>query len=121
MGKQPLFPPPVWRRDRDKRFGSRLRVSSLRCRLGRVLDISSGGMRVRGLAWPPLRTYGTMRVRIQGLEKPIEVEVELAWVKSRNPLQREIGFAFTAMTDEARAALEPFFQAAMEQEERVAA
>lgn len=85
------------------------------------MDISSGGMRVRGLAWPPLRTYGTMRVRIQGLREPVEVEVELAWVNHRNPLQREVGLAFTAMTDQARALLEPFFQAAMHQSGREAA
>ena len=51
----------------------------------------------------------------------VEVEVELAWVNHRNPLQREVGLAFTAMTDQARALLEPFFQAAMHQSGREAA
>ena len=62
-----------------------------------------------------------MHVRIQGLREPVEVEVELAWVNHRNPLQREVGLAFTAMTDQARALLEPFFQAAMHHSGRDAA
>lgn len=111
-GKQPLWPPPVWRRDRDNRYGSRLRVSSLHCRLGRVLDVSSGGMRVRGFAWPPLRTYGTMRIRIHGLARPVDIEAQLAWVNHCNPLQREVGLSFTAMSDDARTLLEPLFKAA---------
>lgn len=117
-GKQPLWPPPVWRRDRDNRFGSRLRVSSLHCRLGRVLDISAGGMRVRGFAWPPLRTYGTMRICIHGLARPVTIEAQLAWVNHCNPLQREVGLSFTAMSDDARRLLAPLFNAANRVQER---
>lgn len=120
-GSEILLPPPVWRRDRDKRIDARLLVSSLHCRLGKVVDISGGGMRVRGFAWPPLRTYGTMTVRIKGLAVPVDVQVEVAWVNQCGILRREIGLGFTGLTDDARAALRPLFRSARELNGRRAA
>jgi hypothetical protein len=114
MGPEVLLPPPVWRRNQDKRFSSRLMVSSLHCRLGRVMDISAGGMRVRGFAWPRLRTYGTMKVRIHGLALPVDVGVEVAWVNHCGLLRREVGLAFTGLTEDSLVVLRPLFRAAIE-------
>lgn len=106
------FPPPPWR-SRDKRISPRLDVSTLHCRLGRVQDISEGGLRVRGLAWRGLRTYGAMRIIIRGLDEPVHLEAEVAWV-NRGLLRREVGLAFTSMPEEALAKLRPFFSASRE-------
>ncbi len=103
------FPPPPWR-PRDKRISPRLDLSTLHCRLGRVQDISEGGLRVRGLAWPGLRTYGPMRIIIRGLAEPVHLEAEVAWVNC-GLLRREVGLAFTSMPEEAMTRLRPFFSA----------
>lgn len=89
-------------------------VSSLHCRLGRVLDVSAGGLRVRGFAWRRLQTYGRMSIRINGLAVPIDVEVEVAWVNYCGLVQREVGLAFTGLSEEAVAGLKPLFHSAVE-------
>ncbi|MFG0282952.1 MAG: PilZ domain-containing protein [Phycisphaerales bacterium JB039] len=113
-----LLPRPVWRRYQDKRLSSRLLVSTLHCRLGRVLDISAGGLRVRGLAWPRLRTYGPMRIKVHGLSRPVELEAEVAWVHRPGVFRREVGLAFTRLSDDALESLLPLFRAASQSAKR---
>lgn len=120
-GQGALLPPRRHRRGSDKRFDSRLLVSTLRCSLGRILDISGGGMRVRGFARRGLRQWAIVSVRIQGLATPIEVEVEVAWVRPCGPFRREMGLAFTGLTPEAKVALRPLFRTASQLNGRSAA
>lgn len=75
--------------------------------LGRILDISAGGMRIasRSMAHPP-RQGTTIPVQIDvGDEEWMGVTCRVAWVRSTGVMKREIGLEFVEIDDEVRRSL----------------
>ncbi|GIW74628.1 MAG: hypothetical protein KatS3mg103_1150 [Phycisphaerales bacterium] len=95
----------------QRRRVGRLEVRHLRTRLGRVIDIGPGGMRLRGRPWPPLHTYGPFQVELVGMPEVLPITVALAWQTRPGPLTREIGLAFVELNDHARHVLAGLFAA----------
>ncbi|MEQ8845829.1 MAG: PilZ domain-containing protein [Phycisphaerales bacterium] len=106
------MPPPAgWKFESDRRGVGRLEVRHLRTRLGRVIDISPGGMRVRGAPWPPLETYGTFEVELHGLTEILPLKVAVAWSTRPGMLTREVGLTFVDLNSHAEHALSGLFAA----------
>lgn len=91
---------------RPRRFG-RIRVSGASASLGRILDISAGGMRVgsRSMA-PGPRVGATLPVQIDvGDQEWMGVTCRVAWVRSTGVMKREIGLEFVGIEDEVKRSL----------------
>lgn len=89
-----------------RRFG-RIRVSGASASLGRILDISAGGMRVgsRSMA-PGPRVGATLPVQIDvGDQEWMGVTCRVAWVRSTGVMKREIGLEFVGIEDEVKRSL----------------
>lgn len=75
------------------------------------MDISPGGMRVRGKPWPPLETYGPFEVELHGMPEVLPLTVKIAWSSRPTMFTREIGLEFVNLSDHARHALGGLFAA----------
>lgn len=88
-----------------RRFG-RIRVSGVRANLGRILDISGGGMRVATRSRVAPRRGDTIPVQIDvGDDEWLGVTARVAWVRVTGVLSREIGLEFVEIDDEVRRSL----------------
>lgn len=106
-----LQPPAAWKQDLDRRGVGRLEIRHLKTKLGRVVDIGPGGMRLRGVPWPPLETYGPFEVELHGMPEVLPLKVALAWQTRPTVFTRELGLAFVDLSDHARHALSGLFAA----------
>ncbi len=94
-------PDPACRR----RFG-RVRVGDTRCSLGRVTNISAGGMRVMNRSMTQLRAGAQVVIRVEaGSEEWLEARVCVAWVRPAGVFRQEMGLEFVAIDEDARRAL----------------
>ncbi len=100
-----------WLKESDRRGIGRLEIRHLRTRLGRVMDISPGGMRLRGKVWPPLETYGPFEVELHGMTEVLPMKVVVAWSTRPTMLTREVGLAFVELNDHCLHALGGLFAA----------
>ncbi|MEO1007935.1 MAG: PilZ domain-containing protein [Planctomycetota bacterium] len=105
----PTHGPPL--REGDRREIGRLEVRQLRTKLGRVVDISPGGLRVRGLPWPAVATYDEFEIELHGLQEVVPVTVRLVWIARPGMLTREIGLSFEHLNPHAEHALSGLFAA----------
>lgn len=89
-----------------RRFG-RIRVSGVRANLGRIIDISGGGMRVESRSMAPApRTGATIAVQIDvGDNEWMGVTCRVAWVRPVGGLKRQIGLEFVEIEDEVKRSL----------------
>jgi len=106
-----LPPPAAWKPDTDRREIGRLEIRHLRTRLGRVVDIGPGGMRLRGLPWPPLESYEPFEVELHGMPEVLPLKVRVAWSNRPTVLSREIGLEFVDLSEHAEHALAGVFAA----------
>ncbi|MGD1915939.1 MAG: PilZ domain-containing protein [Phycisphaerales bacterium] len=106
-----LAPPAAWKLETERRNLGRLEVRHLRTRLGRVVDIGPGGMRLRGVPWPALDTYGAFEVELHGMPEVLPLKVTVAWSTRPGVLTREIGLAFVDLSEHAEHALAGLFAA----------
>ncbi|MEQ8316030.1 MAG: PilZ domain-containing protein [Phycisphaerales bacterium] len=100
-----------WLQASNRRGVGRIEIRHLRTSLGRVVDISPGGIRVRGKPWPPLETYGPFEVELHGMPEVLPLRVTLAWVSRPTMFSREIGLAYVDLSDHAKHALGGLFAA----------
>ena len=75
------------------------------------MDISPGGIRVRGKPWPPLETYGPFEVELHGMPEVLPLKVTLVWSSRPTMFTREVGLAFVDLSDHAKHALGGLFAA----------
>jgi hypothetical protein len=100
-----------WLQASERRNIGRIEVRHLRTRLGRVVDISPGGIKLRGMPWPPLETYGPFEVELHGMSEVLPLRVTVAWSTRPTVFTRELGLAFVDLSDHARHALAGLFAA----------
>jgi hypothetical protein len=67
---------------------------SLRCDLGKVLDLSADGMRVETRTVP----RGPQRIELYALDKSLQVRGRVAWTRSLGGFRHEVGIAFTSVS-----------------------
>lgn len=88
----------------NARRHGRIRVSDATSTVGKVLDISASGMRVRCRTRPP--EPGTqVRTTIAGPNCRTESEARVVWVKKLGWLHFEMGLEFVSPSAEVRACL----------------
>lgn len=104
-----LRPHAHWIETSNRRKVGRIEIRHLRTRLGRVIDIGPGGMRLRGKPWPPLETYGPFEVELHGMTEVLPIKVTVAWSSRPTMFTRELGLAFVDLSDHARHALAGLF------------
>ncbi|MFI4915700.1 MAG: PilZ domain-containing protein [Phycisphaerales bacterium JB060] len=104
-----LRPHAHWIETSNRRKVGRIEIRHLRTRLGRVIDIGPGGMRLRGKPWPPLETYGPIDVELHGMTEVLPIKVTVAWSSRPTMFTRELGLAFVDLSDHARHALAGLF------------
>ena len=78
----------------NRRRAGRFELEDVTCDLGPVLDLSSGGMRVRCRQAPS----GIFPVRLCGLGGELVVRAQVAWVKRNGLFKREVGLQFLDVT-----------------------
>lgn len=89
----------------NRRRHGRLRAQEIRTSMGRVLDLSGGGMRVES-RWPiRLRAGDETAVRLVSAAGEIKLHVRVAWVRSGGLFQHYAGLEFTRMTPRLNATL----------------
>jgi len=108
---QQLQLPAAWASEAERRNVGRLEVRHLKTRLGRVVDIGPGGIRVRGVPWPPLETYGAFEVELYGMPEVLPLKVTVAWQSRPTMFTRELGLSFVDLSEHARHALAGLFAA----------
>lgn len=87
-----------------RRFG-RVRVGNVRCTLGRVIDISAGGLRVLNRSMTPVKADSVIPVQVEALEEWVQASVRVAWVRPAGVFRQEMGLEIIDIEDEARQAL----------------
>lgn len=88
----------------NARRHGRLRVTNATSTMGKVIDISASGMRVRSRTRPP--EPGTqVRITIAGPSCSTESEARVVWVKKLGWLHYEMGLEFLSPVPEVRACL----------------
>lgn len=74
----------------------------------RILNISLGGLSIRTPTVEPKGTRVTVAVNFPDLDESIEVEGEVAWVKTDDP--KELGVKFLRLTQEETDILERYIE-----------
>jgi hypothetical protein len=88
-------------RSDGRRRAGRLGQESVVCDRGVVLDLSSGGMRIR-CSRVPKQPFET---RIQGLGMQVKVRVQVAWFRRIGLFKHEVGLRFFDIDDHTRSQL----------------
>lgn len=101
MTKEPIRE----RKGAERRRGGRIPCEMLSCELGKVIDLSATGLRVRsrGGIKPPIGAFVALHVRWCG--GSIELPSRVARVKRLGMFTYEYGLAFEELTTEQRALL----------------
>ncbi|MFG0285375.1 MAG: PilZ domain-containing protein [Phycisphaerales bacterium JB039] len=87
-----------------RRFG-RIRVGNVRCTLGRVMDISAGGMRVLNRSMNAVRPGATVPVQVETDQGWVQATVRVAWVRPAGVFRQEMGLELMSIDDDGRRAL----------------
>ncbi|MEO1716823.1 MAG: PilZ domain-containing protein [Planctomycetota bacterium] len=82
----------------DRRHG-RVRIEETSVSLGKVLDLSRSGMRIR-TARPIKDTDPPMLVGITVDGEKFQVQCKIAWVQKRGMFKRLVGLEFQGLADE---------------------
>lgn len=88
----------------DRRQFGRFRGTRLGCNLGKVMDLSGGGMRIRCST----RLSSQMNVKLWTAKRQLTVPAKVAWVRRLGFRKYEIGLEFLDMTPETRQDLSTF-------------
>ena len=85
-----------------KRQTNRFSTDLLTCSLGAIVDLSGGGIRVRGEGKPGVSTGQVVPVTLQSPQSRLTLRGRVTWVKVRGLRARtfEIGIAFTDLRPE---------------------
>lgn len=100
-----------WLKESNRRGVGRIEIRHLRTKLGRVVDIGPGGMRLRGKPWPPLETYGSFDVELHGMTEVLPLTVTVAWSSRPTVFTRELGLKFVDLSEHSKHALAGLFAA----------
>lgn len=95
-------PPVVVESDANQRRHGRVRCELTRSNLGKVLDVSASGAKIRRRGRGGLAKGQKVLFVIEGLDGPIYVNSEVAWVKRRGLLAFEVGVRFEHVTAKAK-------------------
>jgi hypothetical protein len=87
-----------------RRYG-RVRVGNVRCTLGRVMDISAGGLRVLNRSMTPVKTNSIIPVQVEAAQGWVQASVRVAWVRPAGMFRQEMGLEIVEIEDEGRQAL----------------
>ncbi len=85
----------------ERRGAVRVDVRELKCNLGRVLNISSGGARL--LSWRKLR--GSHVIRLSDRDGDVHIDVEVRWSRRHGLFKHEIGLQFLNVSSDIAAKL----------------
>ena len=88
----------------DRRRCGRFRGTRLGCNIGRVVDLSGGGLRVRRAT----RLSSQMDVKLWTPKRQITVLAKVAWVRRIGFRKYEIGLEFLDMTPDTQKDLSTF-------------
>ena len=88
----------------DRRRFGRFRGTRLGCNIGRVIDLSGGGLRVRRAT----RISSQMDVKLWTPKRQITVLAKVAWVRRIGFRKYEIGLEFLDMTPDTQKDLSTF-------------
>ncbi len=88
----------------DRRRFGRFRGTRLGCNIGRVIDLSGGGLRVRRAT----RISSQMDVKLWTAKRQITVPAKVAWVRRIGFRKYEIGLEFRDLTPETQKDLSTF-------------
>ncbi len=105
-----------WLKESNRRNVGRIEIRHLKTRLGRVVDIGPGGMRLRGKPWPPLETYAPFEVELHGMTEVIPLKVTVAWSTRPTMFTRELGLSFVELNEHSKHALAGLFAACQDLE-----
>ena len=86
-----------------RKFG-RFKGTRLGCNIGRVMDLSDGGLRIRCST----RLSSQMDVKLWTAKRQITVPAKVAWVRRIGFRKYEIGLEFRNLTPETRTDLSTF-------------
>ncbi|HRJ48947.1 MAG TPA: PilZ domain-containing protein [Phycisphaerales bacterium] len=102
------IPPPLSTPGSNRRRHGRIRCEGVTCSIGKVLEISASGARIRA-AMGKAREGDETTIEILGLEGPIRLGVRVMWVVDDGVADGErcsmAGLAYTALGDAQRRAL----------------
>ena len=88
----------------EHRTRGRIRCGDVQTNLGNVLDISSGGMRIKGRgACPPMGQV--VDLKLQGLTMCVVVACRLVWKKRSGLFRWTYGFEFVDLSEDQRKCL----------------
>ena len=88
----------------DRRRFGRFNAGRLGCDLGRVMDLSGGGMRVRC----PRRASGLVEVQLWTAKRRVTVQAKIVWARRIGFRRYELGLEFRDVTPETRQDLSTF-------------
>lgn len=80
----------------DRRKFGRFKGTRLGCNLGRVMDLSGGGMRIRRAT----RLSSQMEVQLWTAKRRMALQAKVAWVRRIGFRKYEIGLEFLDLTPE---------------------
>lgn len=91
--------------EKDRRRFGRLRTAELRSSLGRVLDLSGGGMRVES-RWPMrLKNKDLVLLSLVSEAGEVDLRAEVSWVKALSMFRHQAGLEFRDLSPRTRAML----------------
>jgi hypothetical protein len=79
-----------------------MKCGSLRCELGRIVDVSASGMRVLAAGRPGVKRGELRPITIQSDWGTAEVQVRVGWVRRSGWFRREIGLEFEGLDERTR-------------------
>ena len=88
----------------DRRRAGRIKGTGLRCNRGRVIDLSSGGMRLRS----PRRLRGELEVELWTRIRRLDVRAKVVWTTRVGFRKYNIGLQFRDVTPDAARELTAF-------------
>ena len=88
----------------DRRRFGRFNAGRLGCNLGRVMDLSGGGMRVRC----PRRCSGIVEVQLWTVTRQTTVQAKVVWTRRIGFRKYELGLEFRDLTPETTQDLSTF-------------
>lgn len=93
-------------RDENRRKTGRLTVHDIKCNLGTVLDLSSGGMRLKRRPWNKrLLANQYVRIELDAGSVRLVIVGELRWTRPLSKTADEVGMEFVMVDDDSRQVL----------------
>ncbi len=89
----------------ERRSAVRFKLGQLKCNLGRVLDLSSGGLRL--LSWRKLK--GRHEITLFDRDGGVRIEAEVRWSRRHGLFKHEIGLQFLNVPSDIAAKIKRLF------------